>query len=201
MRRGTVVLLSVFGVAGALLVAGFVTRTMAMDAGDYRVPSESMIPTVQVGDRVTLNRGAYDDAEPEIGDIVIHHPPTGAEAGNECGGGPPPAGQMCARPTPERSDVQFIKRIAAGPGERVSLRNGRIVRDGEPAREPYIAACDGEACDFPRPVTVPDDHYVLLGDNRGASDDSRFWGPVPREWILGRVEDCDLLRVSCSPIR
>jgi len=200
MRRGTVVLLCVFGLAGALLVAGFVTRTMAMDAGDYRVPSESMIPTVEIGDRVTLNRGAYDDAAPEIGDIVIHHPPVGAEAGNECGAAPP-VGQMCERPTPERSDVQFIKRVVAGPGERVALRGGRIVRDGKPARERYVAPCEGESCDFPLPITVPDGHYVVLGDNRGASDDSRFWGPIRLEWILGRVEDCDILRVSCSPIR
>ena len=70
------------------------------------------------------------------------------------------------------------------------------------ADEPYIADCGGgEGCDFPRRITVPDGHYFLLGDNRGASDDSRFWGPVPLEWIQGRVEDCDAIRVSCSPLR
>jgi signal peptidase I len=81
------------------------------------------------------------------------------------------------------------------------MRDGVVLRDGEPADEPYIADCDGvEACSFPQPITVPDGRYFLLGDNRGASDDSRFWGPVPREWILGRVEDCDALRISCSPL-
>lgn len=202
MPRTTVVLLGLLGLVGAVIAAGLVTRAVAMDASEYRVPSESMLPTVGVGDRVTLNRGAYDDEPPQVGDVVIHHPPVGAEEGNVCGGGPPPVGQMCGRPTPERSQVQFIKRVAAGPGERVSLQDGIVVRDGQPADEPYVEDCgDAEGCDFPRPITIPDGHYLLLGDNRGASDDSRFWGPVPAQWILGRVEDCDLMRISCSPIR
>jgi signal peptidase I len=189
----------VLGVVGGLIAAGFVTRTVAMDAKTYRVPSETMVPAVQVGDRVTLNLGAYDDARPQIGDIVIHHPPVGAEAG-ECGVALE-AGRMCARPTPERADASFIKRVVAGPGDRVALREGRVVRNGEPQREPYIRPCDGgEGCDFPRPITVPEGHYFLLGDNRGASDDSRFWGPVPLEWIEGRVEDCNLLRINCAPL-
>jgi signal peptidase I len=201
VAKATVVLLGLLGLVGAVIAAGFVVRAVAMDASEYRVPSESMLPTVGVGDRVTLNEGAYDDSAPQVGEIVIHHPPVSAELG-ECAGGPPPVGQMCAEPDSERSDVTFIKRVAAGPGERVSLRNGVVVRDGEPADEPYIEPCGGgEGCNFPRPITIPDDHYLLLGDNRGASDDSRFWGPVPADWIQGRVEDCDLLRISCSPLR
>jgi signal peptidase I len=196
MRRRTVVLLSLFGLIGALLSAGVLLRTVR-DAKDYRVPSEAMVPTVQVGDRVTLNQGAYDDDAPEIGDVVIHHPPVSAEEGIACG----EVGQMCAQVPEERADVTFIKRVVAGPGDRIALRDGRVVRNGELGDEPYIADCgDVEACDFPRPITVPEGHYFLLGDNRGASDDSRFWGPVPREWILGRVEECDLARVSCTPI-
>jgi signal peptidase I len=127
MRRRTVVLLSLSGVLGALLVAAVLVRTFGMDARDYRVPSESMIPTVQVGDRVTLNRGAYDDAPPEIGDIVIHHPPLGAEI-NECGSTPRP-GEMCAQPTERHADVLLIKRVVAGPGDRIALRSGVVVRD------------------------------------------------------------------------
>ncbi|MET0818539.1 MAG: signal peptidase I [Solirubrobacteraceae bacterium] len=201
MRRRTVVLLSLFGLVGALLVAGVLLRTFGMDARDYRVPSESMVPTVQIGDRVTLNRGAYDDAPPEIGDIVIHHPPAGAIEGSECGRTPRPQ-TMCARPTGPAAAESFIKRVVAGPGDRGAMRSGVVVRDGEPADEPYIADCGGgEGCDFPRPITVPAGHYVMLGDNRGASDDSRFWGPVRLEWIEGRVEDCDLIRLSCTPLR
>ena len=201
MRRRTVVLLSLSGVLGALLLAAVLLRTVGMDARDYHVPSESMVPTFQIGDRVTLNLSAYEDATPEIGDIVIHHPPAGAIEGNECGRTPRP-GAMCARPQGPAAAESFIKRVVAGPGERVALRGGVIVRDGEPADEPYIADCGGgEGCDFPRPITVPEGHYVMLGDNRGASDDSRFWGPVPLEWIEGRVEDCDVIRFSCTPLR
>jgi signal peptidase I len=202
MRRGTVVLLTVFGVAGALLVVGFLTRTLAMDAADYRVPSESMVPTVQLGDRVTLNRGAYDDGAPGFGDVVIFRAPASAMNGMECGGTPPPRGTMCARPDTRAAEgIELIKRIVGLPGERLALRGGRVVRDGRPEREPYVAPCDGDACDFPRPIRVPDGHVFVLGDNRGASDDGRFWGPIPLAWVQGRVEDCDILRVSCSPIR
>jgi signal peptidase I len=109
---------------------------------------------------------------------------------------------MCARPKGPAADVSIIKRVVAGPGDRVGMRGGVVVRDGEPADEPYVAGCGGvEACNFPRPISVPEGHYLMLGDNRGASDDSRFWGPVPVEWIEGRVEDCDFLRISCSRLR
>ncbi len=199
MHRRTVVLLSLSGALGALLVAAVLIRTLGMDAREYRVPSESMIPTVQVGDRVTLNLGAYDDAPPQIGDIVIHHPPSSVGMFVGC---QPPAGAMCTQTSKEPSDVSFIERVVAGPGDRLGMRNGVVVRNGETADEPYIADCGGgEACNYPQPITVPEGHYYLLGDNRGASDDSRFWGPVPLEWIQGRVEDCDLIRLSCSPIR
>jgi signal peptidase I len=199
MRRRTVVLLSLSGVLGVLLVAGVLLRTFGMDARDYRVPSEAMVPTVQVGDRVTLNRGAYEDAEPEIGDIVIHHPPASV---GQLVGCEPPAGEMCAQPSKEPAELSFIKRVVAGPGDRVAMRDGQVVRNGEVAREPYIAdCCGGEGCTFQRQIMIPEGHYFLLGDNRGASDDSRFWGPIPLEWIEGRVEECDLLRVSCSPMR
>jgi signal peptidase I len=202
MRRRTVVLLSLLGVLGLLVVAAVLIRSLGMDGTEYRVSSEAMVPTFEVGERVTLNQGAYAGAMPEIGDIVIHNPPASAAEGVGCDRGAPPAGQMCVRAPQGRADVSFIKRVVAGPGDRIALRDGRVVRNGEVADEPYIADCrGGEGCDFPRPATVPDGHYFLLGDNRGASDDSRFWGPVPLEWIQGRVEDCDLLRISCSPIR
>ena len=75
MRRRTVVLLSLLGVVGVLL------RTFAMDAKTYRVRSETMVPTVQIGDRVTFNQGAYDDSAPRIGDIVVAGPRTATRSG------------------------------------------------------------------------------------------------------------------------
>ena len=153
----------------------------------YRIPSESMVPTLEVGQRVLVNRIGTRFGEPEIGDVTVFHPPSGAEAlGEQCGAGRPRDGEPCARPTRERSEVNFIKRVVAGPGDEVSVVNGRVILNGRRQREPYIADCGGgPGCDLPEPITVPEGHYFMMGDNRGASDDSRFWGPVPEEWIIG----------------
>ncbi|MGH2950125.1 MAG: signal peptidase I [Solirubrobacteraceae bacterium] len=152
----------------------------------YRIPSESMVPTLEIGQRVLVNRIGARFGEPEVGDVVVFHPPVGAERGNECGGGPPPDGQVCARPTRDRADVNFIKRIVAGPGDELTIDRGRVILNGEPQDESFAEPCGGgEGCDFPREVTIPAGHYFMMGDNRGSSDDSRFWGPIPEEWIIG----------------
>ena len=204
MSKRLVTLLSVVAVLGFAVIAVVAYGVTTYDR--YRVPSESMAPGTGVGTRVALNRRAYSgDARPALGDIVIFHPPAGAET-NACGSGPLPAGEMCATPTDERSVVKFIKRVVAGPGDRVAMaEGGLVVRNGKRMDEPYVADCgqgySQDACTFPAEITVPADHYLMLGDNRGSSDDSRFWGPVPEDWILGRVEDCTLLIARCSPRR
>src|SRR5262245_15230534 len=82
----------------------------------YEIPSEAMLPTLDVGDEVTVNLDAYSEAAPEPGDIVTFHPPQGAVSGDHCG--PPTArGQMCSVPTPREADDTFIKRVVAGPGD------------------------------------------------------------------------------------
>jgi signal peptidase I len=88
----------------------------------YRIPSESMVPTLEVGQRVLVNRIGARFSDPQVGDIVVFHPPAGAEQSNECGGGPPPPSQACATPTDDRADVNFIKRVVAGPGDRLAIR-------------------------------------------------------------------------------
>jgi signal peptidase I len=154
----------------------------------YRIPSESMVPTLQIGQRVLVNRIGARFSDPSVGDIVVFHPPAGAERSNECGGGPPPAGQACDVPTKTRADVNFIKRVVAGPGDKISVRGGHVILNGKRQSEPFIEPCGGgEACDLPKEITVPADHYFMMGDNRGSSDDSRFWGPVPRDWIIGKA--------------
>jgi signal peptidase I len=147
-----------------------------------------MEPTLDVGQRVLVNRFIYHVDDPSIGDIVVFHPPRGADSGRECGATRAPS-QVCREPTEQRSDQNFIKRIVAGPGDRFSVRAGRPVVNGEVKRdEDYIVPCQGgSGCDFPKPITIPPGHYFMMGDNRGASDDSRFWGPVPREWIIGKA--------------
>jgi signal peptidase I len=147
-----------------------------------------MEPTLDVGQRVLVNRFLYHFTDPSIGDIVVFHPPAGADSGTECGAPHSPE-QPCPRPTKAESSQNFIKRIVAGPGDTVSIRDGHPVVNGvEKTDEPYINPCGGgSACNLPKPITVPPGDYFMMGDNRGASDDSRFWGPVPRSWIIGEA--------------
>ncbi|HEX5714121.1 MAG TPA: signal peptidase I [Solirubrobacterales bacterium] len=154
----------------------------------YQIPSESMEPTLDVGQRVLVNRFVYHLNDPEPGDIVVFHPPAGADNGTECGVTPQP-GEPCPKPTPTQSDQNFIKRIVAGPGDKLSVKNGHPVVNGvEKAEESYIVPCgNAAACNMPKTITIPPDSYFMMGDNRGASDDSRFWGPVPRDWIIGEA--------------
>ena len=151
----------------------------------YRIPSESMVPTLQVGQRVLVNRIGERFGHPGVGDVVVFHPPAGAENGNECGVAPQ-EGQVCPRPTEDRADTNFIKRVVAGPGDTIAVRDGHVIRNGKAVKEPYAQDCGGsDGCNFLTPMTVPPDHYFMMGDNRGQSDDSRFWGPVPEDWVIG----------------
>jgi len=147
-----------------------------------------MEPTFRVGETVKLDEPGDSM---EVGQIVVFDAPLGAES-DTCG--EPRGGRgterMCAKPTATRMDAEFIKRIVAGPGDRVALRNGHLILNGKPVDESaYTLECGvGGDCTFSEEITVPDDHWFMLGDNRGESDDSRFWGPVPTRWIRGVVE-------------
>jgi signal peptidase I len=165
----------------ALLIQAFVIKP-------YQIPSPSMEPTLDVNERVLVNRFIYHFTDPEIGDVVVFHPPAGAEESNECGVEDLPPNEACPEPTEEKADTNFIKRIVAGPGDTLSIEEGVPVVNGERAEEDFIMPCgDGTDCNFPQEITIPPDHYFMMGDNRGASQDSRFWGPVPRDWIIGQA--------------
>lgn len=168
------------GKLGALLGLGQV----------YRVPSGAMAPTVPVGTRVVLN-----EDPPAVGAIAVFHPPEGAEM-QECG--PKPhviklGGPACDAPVPpDDSGVRFIKRIVAGPGDEIYVEEGHVYRKAAGASDfvresdPYIRACGTSTeCSFPGPIKIPAGDWFMMGDNRGESDDSRFWGPVPTAWIVG----------------
>jgi signal peptidase I len=161
---------------------------VVLDGKTYRIPSAAMEPTLKVGDRI-FTQG---DDSPERGDLFVFHPPAGAESdyGNRCGA-PKGARQACAAPAGRRADASFVKRVVALPGDRLKIVGNRAHVNGRPLDEPYIRTqpCDdvGTAtCNLPKEITIPPDHYFMLGDNRGQSDDSRVWGPVRRDWLVGR---------------
>jgi signal peptidase I len=155
----------------------------------YRIPSGSMLPTLKIGQRVLVNRLGNRFNDPRVGEIVVFHPPAGAEGtGDTCGDTSVHVGaaKACDKPTSQKASVNFIKRVVGLPGDRLSIHNGHVIRNGKQEKDSYIAPCaGGSACNLPQTITVPPGHYFMMGDNRGESDDSRFWGPVPRGWIIG----------------
>lgn len=118
----------------------------------------------------------------------MFHPPEDA-ALELCGSGRiTPGGAPCGQAGGQESSEKFIKRIVAGPGDTIKVVEGHVIRNGARENDSYIRPCPGVSeCNFPAPIKVPAGHWYLLGDNRGESDDSRFWGPVPTAWIVGVV--------------
>jgi signal peptidase I len=183
------IFLLIVAVALAVLLQAFAVKP-------YKIPSGSMEPTLHVHDRVLVNRFAKrilgDD--PSVGDIIVFHPPEGADdqgGGSQCGdtgageGTPTP----CDRATPKQSKQSFIKRVVGVGGDTIAIRAGRVIRNGRPTKESFAAPCvvGSDICDFPKTITVPKGDVYLMGDNRGNSDDSRFWGPVPESWVIGKA--------------
>ena len=154
----------------------------------YRIPSESMVPTLEVGQRVLVNRIGHRFSDPKVGDIVVFHPPPGADL-DVCGDRNHDDTAACDRPTPGKAKVNFIKRVVAGPGDTIRIIDGHVIRNGKREKDSYIAnGCAGNpkpGCNLPTPITIPPGHWFMMGDNRGDSDDSRFWGPVPTTSIIG----------------
>jgi signal peptidase I len=159
----------------------------------YRVPSGSMLPTVRINQRVLVDRIGMDFSSPHVGDVVVFHPPKSYQEGcadpsqgQDGGGQDAPA--ACAVPWKQPSSQTFIKRVVGVPGDRISIVNGHVIRNGKRESDSYIVQCDGDsACDFPQTITIPRGYYYMMGDNRPDSEDSRFWGPVPRSWIIGKA--------------
>jgi signal peptidase I len=174
------VVIVAFAVGLALLVQAFLVKP-------YVIPSGSMLPTLKEGQRILVERVGYRFGDPQIGDIVVFHPPKGAED-QTCGTEPPP-GQVCIDTVDEHQDENFVKRIVATPGDTLRIVDGHAIVNGERIEDDFTRPClgGGGGCNFRKEVTIPPDHYFMMGDNRGASDDSRFWGPVPRDWIIGQA--------------
>ena len=183
-RLRTVIELAVsvaVAIALALLIQALLVKP-------YKIPSGSMIPTLAIGQRILVNRLAD---HPGIGDIVVFHPPAGASQGDEgvCGDVHQGYGQKqaCNKDSGTESSETYVKRVVGLPGDHLKIRNGNVWRNGVLEHGSYILPCNtgNQYCLFPREITVPRGDYYMMGDNRGVSDDSRFWGPVPQKWIIG----------------
>ncbi len=180
-----------------LVALGLALAIQAFVVKPYRIPSGSMEPTLSIGQRVLVDRLF---GSPHVGEIAVFHPPEGAEqetCGNSSFHYPPPSSKpemaACDEPVPRQSSVNFIKRIVAGPGDTIYVKEGHVYRKAAGTSaftresDSYIRPCPQilECQVFTKPITIPAGHWFMMGDNRGESDDSRFWGPVPTSWIIG----------------
>lgn len=153
---------------GALVIA-FGVKTWALQA--FWIPSGSMEPTLQVNDRVLVNKISYDIEDVERGHIIVFERPDGWGVGNI---------------------KDLIKRVIALPGETVSVEAGVVHIDGEPLDEPWLPEGAGTPDFFPESgcvpeCTVPEGHLFVLGDNRTNSDASNHFGFVPFDDVVGRA--------------
>ena len=144
----------------AILALGI--RTFIAEA--RYIPSESMLPTLEVNDRLIVEKIGYHFNAPQRGDVVVFAP---TEALQE-----------------QQFKDAFIKRVIGLPGDVVEVREGKVFINDSPLPESYIY----EPPDYAYgPEVVPEDSYLVLGDNRNNSYDSHYWGFVPRDRIIGKA--------------
>ena len=173
------------------LVLAFFIRAFIVQA--FKIPSGSMLPTLKIGDHLLVNKFVYGVklplvnttlipvSEPELQDIIVFE-------------------------FPEDDSKDFIKRVIGTPGDTILIRDKRVFHNGELLKEPYAQRTDSSnmpetfpmdkwpphrfdprARDNLGPITVPEGKYFVMGDNRDESFDSRFWGFVERDEILGKA--------------
>lgn len=147
---------------GLSAVLAFGIRTFVAEA--RYIPSGSMLPTLQINDRLIVDKLGYHFKEPQRGDVVVFSPTDTLEKQN--------------------FHDAFIKRVIGLPGDKVEVKDGRVFINDQPLKENYIA--ENPQYQF-GPVTVTQGSYLVLGDNRNNSYDSHYWGFVPRDHIIGRA--------------
>jgi signal peptidase I len=146
-------------VVALALVFGLV-RPFVVEA--YRIPSESMVPTLEIGDRVLANKFVYRFWGPERGDIVVFDS------------------------VDEEDDQTLIKRVVGVAGDEILVQGGVLYVNGEPREEPYLNE-DLPFVGFYGPTEVPEGSIFVMGDNRANSADSRVFGPLPLENLKGEA--------------
>ena len=198
------VVIVITALALALLIQALIVKP-------FRIPSASIVPTLQIGQRVLVNRVDGRFGTPDRFDVVVFKPPAGADD-NECGaksgqdylpgkvyraGGNDLFGAKmpCPQGTPGKYSENYIKRVIGLPGDRLKIIKGHAYINGKRLVEPYINtvdSCDSPGtyssdCTFSLEITIPPGKYFMMGDNRNESADSRYWGPVPKENIVGEA--------------
>ncbi len=178
---GSTPFLILVALAVAILVKTFVIQA-------FYIPSESMVPTLEVGDRVFVSKFMFDGGDIARGDVIVFENPNAAELPARSGISSVLhwLGEGIGIAQPENED--FIKRVIALPGETIEIRHDVVYIDGEPLDEPYLTqAARDSTGDYPL-HTVPDDALFVMGDNRGNSADSRYGlGFVPLEKVIGKA--------------
>lgn len=208
-KKRHAVLETVVIVATALVLALLIQWLLVKP---FRIPSLSMYPTLEKRQRVLVNRVEGHLGSPERFDVVVFKPPPNA-ATNSCGvtpgqeylpgkvykddSGDNLLGQKmpCPKGLPGEHTENFIKRVIGMPGDRLKIIRGHAYINGKQLKEPYVNpenGCDepdtfSSDCTFSLEITVPPGSYYMLGDNRNASADSRYWGAVPADNIVGEA--------------
>jgi signal peptidase I len=169
---------------GVAFVIAFLVKTFVAQA--FFIPSESMVHTLEVGDRVLVSRMSYKLHDPRRGDIVVFTSPFETEGSGDDRSLPSRVIHTVLESVGLRqpSTEDFIKRVIALPGETVEGKNGHIIVNGRQLVEPYLA--EEPIGDFPA-KTIPAGHVWVMGDNRNRSSDSRVFGPIKESKIVGRA--------------
>jgi signal peptidase I len=152
---------------GIALIAAFGIRTFIAQA--FHIPSESMLPTLEVGDRLVVFKQSYTFGDPQAGDIIVFK-------------APPSAVRECGLPPDQTSD--FIKRVIGTSGNQVEITGGQVYINGTPSNESYIVAPPNYQVPL---VTIPPESLLVLGDNRNNSCDGHAWGFLPENLVVGRA--------------
>ena len=168
----------------AIVLAMLIFFLASVTLQNFRVLGASMADTLQDGQFLVVNKVAYSSFDKaRLAELVPFW--SVDESEKVFTFHPPQRGEVIVFHPPRRPDVEYVKRVVAMPGETVEIHRGRVIVDGAPLEEPYILR--ESATETRHPLLLADDEYYVLGDNRLGSEDSRTWGPVILDSIVGRV--------------